>query len=323
MQIFLFFALFLLIIGIIRGIAISSRKSWKISMEDSETGSSRYVGRGHKVGDAAIDLFDKVYYNMPANPKEQTLRDRLKDLNCILDEYGKKMSIHDRNSCQERIYPLEQQLEEMESQRKAKEDEKADKERIRRQRMKEAEKRRKQKEKGRLEYLAALPERQKFIAQQRNLMSASMRYEVLRRDSFRCQLCGASASDGVLLHVDHIIPVSKGGKTEFSNLRTLCDRCNLGKGDKIEVLPENRKKPQPLLSQLHARAEKETPEYYKTVADFLQKKGFVYIDTTPNGGSIYFFDEDMVQEISDMGYTVKYAKNGTRKTGFRPAWYVK
>ena len=272
------------------------------------------------MGDAAIDLFDKVYYNMPANPREQTLRDRLKDLNRILDEYGKKMSIHDRHSCQKRIYPLQQQLEEMEAQRKAKEEEKADKKRIRCQRMKEAEKRRKQRQKERLEYLAALPDRQKFIAQQRNLMTASLRYDVLRRDGFRCQICGASASDGALLHVDHIIPVSKGGKTEFSNLRTLCDRCNLGKGDKIEVLPE---KPQPVLSSLLALPDKESPEYYQTVADLLQKKGFVYIDTTPHGGSIYFFDEDMAQEFSEMGYTVKYAKNGTRKTGFRPAWYIK
>lgn len=73
-----------------------------------------------------------------------------------------------------------------------------------------------------------------FITEQRRLMSDSLRYDVLRRDNFRCQLCGSSAKDGVKLHVDHILPVSKGGKTEMSNLRTLCERCNLGKGAKIE-----------------------------------------------------------------------------------------
>ena len=41
-----------------------------------------------------------------------------------------------------------------------------------------------------------------------------------------------TAKDGVKLHVDHIIPVYKGGKTTMSNLQTLCDRCNLGKSDK-------------------------------------------------------------------------------------------
>lgn len=73
-----------------------------------------------------------------------------------------------------------------------------------------------------------------FVAEQRRLMSDSVRYDVLRRDKFRCQLCGATASDGVKLHVDHILPVSKGGRTEMSNLRTLCERCNMGKGAKIE-----------------------------------------------------------------------------------------
>ena len=67
---------------------------------------------------------------------------------------------------------------------------------------------------------------------QRSLMSPSLRYEVMCRDGFRCVLCGRKASDGVRLHVDHIRPVSRGGKTELSNLRTLCQDCNLGKGAK-------------------------------------------------------------------------------------------
>ena len=69
---------------------------------------------------------------------------------------------------------------------------------------------------------------------ERAKVTPSLRYKVFSRDHFRCQICGASQEDGVTLHVDHIIPVSKGGKTEMSNLRTLCDMCNLGKGDKIE-----------------------------------------------------------------------------------------
>ena len=65
---------------------------------------------------------------------------------------------------------------------------------------------------------------------QRSLMTDKLRYQVLTRDKHRCTICGATQQDGVKLHVDHICPVSKGGKTELSNLRTLCDRCNLGKG---------------------------------------------------------------------------------------------
>lgn len=73
-----------------------------------------------------------------------------------------------------------------------------------------------------------------FIAEQRRLMTDSLRYDIMRRDGFRCQLCGMTAKDGVKLHVDHIIAVSKSGKTEPSNLRTLCERCNLGKSNKTE-----------------------------------------------------------------------------------------
>lgn len=68
---------------------------------------------------------------------------------------------------------------------------------------------------------------------ERSKMSESMRYDVLKRDNFRCQICGASSKDGANLQVDHIIPVSKGGKTEMNNLQTLCSRCNIGKSNKM------------------------------------------------------------------------------------------
>jgi hypothetical protein len=63
-------------------------------------------------------------------------------------------------------------------------------------------------------------------------ISISLRYKILSRDKFRCVACGASpAKDGsVELHVDHIIPWSRGGLNTEENLRTLCLRCNLGKG---------------------------------------------------------------------------------------------
>lgn len=70
---------------------------------------------------------------------------------------------------------------------------------------------------------------------QRQLMTPSLRYDIMRRDQFRCAICGRSAAEGVKLHVDHIIPVSKGGKTIPSNLRTLCADCNLGKSDKYDA----------------------------------------------------------------------------------------
>lgn len=75
--------------------------------------------------------------------------------------------------------------------------------------------------------------RQYQIKLERAKMTDSLRYDILKRDKFRCQICGSCAQDGVKLHVDHIIPVSKGGQTIASNLRVLCDRCNMGKSDKV------------------------------------------------------------------------------------------
>ena len=66
----------------------------------------------------------------------------------------------------------------------------------------------------------------------RNIITR-MRFKVLNRDNFKCCTCGASpAKDpSVELHVDHIVPWSKGGETVIDNLQTLCLKCNLGKSD--------------------------------------------------------------------------------------------
>jgi|BioPla2DNA2_1021312.scaffolds.fasta_scaffold73225_2 5-methylcytosine-specific restriction endonuclease McrA len=69
---------------------------------------------------------------------------------------------------------------------------------------------------------------------ERSLLTPGLRYDILKRDNFTCRYCGATANDGAKLHVDHIKPISKGGKTVASNLQTLCAVCNLGKSDKYE-----------------------------------------------------------------------------------------
>ncbi len=61
-----------------------------------------------------------------------------------------------------------------------------------------------------------------------------LRFSVLERDGFCCQYCGRSPKeDGVKLVVDHIIPISKGGTNEMSNLITACGDCNRGKSDRL------------------------------------------------------------------------------------------
>jgi len=54
----------------------------------------------------------------------------------------------------------------------------------------------------------------------------SLRNQVFERDDYKCVKCGATER----LQLDHIIPFSKGGKTELDNLETLCKTCNLKKG---------------------------------------------------------------------------------------------
>ena len=60
-------------------------------------------------------------------------------------------------------------------------------------------------------------------------IAASVRVSVLHRDGYKCVFCGRSAKQ-VQLEVDHIVPFSKGGSNDLSNLQTLCFDCNRGKG---------------------------------------------------------------------------------------------
>lgn len=64
-----------------------------------------------------------------------------------------------------------------------------------------------------------------------NPVSDVLRLRVLEESSGRCALCGATKND-TPLHVDHIKPRSKGGKTEYANLQVLCARCNQAKSNK-------------------------------------------------------------------------------------------
>ena len=60
-----------------------------------------------------------------------------------------------------------------------------------------------------------------------------LRFQVLKRDNFKCCMCGRSpaSTPDLELHIDHIKPYSKGGETVIENLQTLCSDCNLGKSN--------------------------------------------------------------------------------------------
>jgi 5-methylcytosine-specific restriction endonuclease McrA len=64
-----------------------------------------------------------------------------------------------------------------------------------------------------------------------------LRYIALKNSGGSCTLCGARASDGVTLHVDHIVPRSVDPRKEFDldNLQIMCDDCNIGKSNRDSI----------------------------------------------------------------------------------------
>lgn len=76
-----------------------------------------------------------------------------------------------------------------------------------------------------------------FAKEQRAMMTKKLRSFIKNRDNFTCCTCGNSThvEPNLLLEIDHIIPVSKGGCTEEGNLQTLCWKCNRAKSNKLLV----------------------------------------------------------------------------------------
>ncbi len=66
---------------------------------------------------------------------------------------------------------------------------------------------------------------------ERTTLSVRTRYQVFKRDLYRCRIC---AKTGVELEVDHIVPIARGGSDEMENLQTLCVPCNRGKRDSLQ-----------------------------------------------------------------------------------------
>lgn len=110
------------------------------------------------------------------------------------------------------------------------------------------------------EYILETLERKSVISR---TISPQLRNEILERNGFTCQLCGAGAGDvdpfnpnrKVRLHIDHIRPLSQGGTDSKENLRVLCSACNQGKANvqppsdtalniiaKIRKLPKSEQK---------------------------------------------------------------------------------
>jgi len=92
------------------------------------------------------------------------------------------------------------------------------------------------------------------MATKRKTLTKKTRFEVFKRDSFKCQYCGSSAPEAILV-VDHIDPLSKDGADEMINYITACQPCNSGKSDRKLDDSTTLQKQKSQLAELNERRE--------------------------------------------------------------------
>lgn len=97
---------------------------------------------------------------------------------------------------------------------------------------------------------------------ERKSISKKLRFEVFKRDNFICQYCG-NKPPNVMLEIDHIKPVSKGGSNNINNLITSCFNCNRGKSNiELERLPNTLNENYEILKE----KEEQLKQYHKLIA---------------------------------------------------------
>lgn len=319
-----------------------------MQLKDDDTGRVTRSGTGHSYGSAAVDLCSKLYYSAPTT-KISGIQDRIDSVNKVINEYQGRMKEADLRTCESYRDRLASKINDLkreeEDRKRAAEAERQKKIQDQREQNRKIAAERKQKEKekeqARIEKEKHLSEQKRYIAAQRRLMTDSLRYDVMHRDGFRCVLCGASPQNdpNILLHVDHILPLAKGGKTEMSNLRTLCERCNLGKRDKLEngttVSPDQfvdllKKCDQAtnVKTTSSGSSKKNNPTTQKiNVLEILKQEGVSYVDKRAAGGALWVIGghelDDMMSQIKRKGYAFVFSDKGGKVTKGQSAWWYK
>ena len=88
----------------------------------------------------------------------------------------------------------------------------------------------------------------------RQPLSKKVRFDVFKRDGFKCCYCGANPSDTVVLEVDHVVPVAEGGQNDIDNLVTSCQPCNRGKGAiPLDVIPQTLEEKASIVAEREAQ----------------------------------------------------------------------
>lgn len=67
------------------------------------------------------------------------------------------------------------------------------------------------------------------MTQKKQHIPINLRRRIIDRDGYRCVYCDEDLTNSEI-HLDHVIPESKGGETTYNNLQVTCRKCNLSKG---------------------------------------------------------------------------------------------
>ena len=74
--------------------------------------------------------------------------------------------------------------------------------------------------------------------QRRRRMPRLSKTNLYIRDLYTCQYCNTPYSKQNLT-IDHVQPISKGGRTSWDNIVSACNPCNSRKGNKLNIKPKN------------------------------------------------------------------------------------
>ncbi len=141
--------------------------------------------------------------------------------------------------------------------------------------------------------------------------SKEIKFEVFKRDKFTCQNCGSKAPEVILL-IDQVKPISKGGSNDLSNLKTSCQNCDLGKrNQKLDDCSALLSQQNELMTEWKKSLENSEAKKIDTISDYWDSKisGYSLTESGRNTLSSFLkkFDLNKILEAIDIA-TEKYLK---------------
>lgn len=135
----------------------------------------------------------------------------------------------------------------------------------------------------------------------RKSLSKKIRFEVFKRDKFKCQYCGSKAPD-VVLEIDHIDPVANGGTNEIINLITSCFDCNRGKKARLltdDTVIQKQRKQLEIIQERREQLELML-EWKKSLTEFEDEKVIMVSDYWTSMMNPYSLNENGLKSLDKL-----------------------